>query len=217
MGVEVLREWAARGPGRSAPARTSVGTTLPGRLRTVDYVGGNACLHRSSREAPSGAGPIPRPDAEQDWRHYLFALLAFTVAGIGALFALLTLQGKLPWSTGHAGMPWRLALHTAVSFTTNTSWQYYAGESTTGHLAVMAGLGVQAFASAAVGICAALALVRGLARRDTDRLGNPVPGPAGGGAAVRLPGRPSLPPSLPPSLVGRPARASIGCARPPHA
>ncbi|MGW0994717.1 potassium-transporting ATPase subunit KdpA [Streptomyces sp. NPDC002523] len=172
MGVEVLREWAARGPGRSAPARTSVGTTLPGRLRTVDYVGGNACLHRSSREAPSGAGPIPRPDAEQDWRHYLFALLAFTVAGIGALFALLTLQGKLPWSTGHAGMPWRLALHTAVSFTTNTSWQNYAGESTTGHLAVMAGLGVQAFASAAVGICAALALVRGLARRDTDRLGN---------------------------------------------
>ncbi|MET8956638.1 potassium-transporting ATPase subunit KdpA [Streptomyces sp. NPDC004393] len=112
------------------------------------------------------------PDSEQDWRHYLFALLAFSLAGIAALFALLTLQAKLPWSTGHAGMPWRLALHTAVSFTTNTSWQNYAGESTTGHLAVMAGLGVQAFASAAVGICAALALVRGLVRRDTDRLGN---------------------------------------------
>ncbi|MGW6737207.1 potassium-transporting ATPase subunit KdpA [Streptomyces sp. NPDC055013] len=112
------------------------------------------------------------PDREQDWRHYLFALLAFSLASIAALFALFTLQGKLPWSTGHAGMPWRLALHTAVSFTTNTSWQNYAGESTTGHLAVMAGLGVQAFASAAVGICAALALIRGLVRRDTDRLGN---------------------------------------------
>ncbi|MFJ3307856.1 potassium-transporting ATPase subunit KdpA [Streptomyces sp. NPDC086549] len=112
------------------------------------------------------------PDREQDWRHYLFALLAFSLASIAALFALFTLQGKLPWSTGHEGMPWRLALHTAVSFTTNTSWQNYAGESTTGHLAVMAGLGVQAFASAAVGICAALALVRGLVRRDTDRLGN---------------------------------------------
>ncbi|WP_435226409.1 potassium-transporting ATPase subunit KdpA [Streptomyces sp. Tue6028] len=112
------------------------------------------------------------PDREQDWRHYLFALLAFTLASIAALFALFTLQGKLPWSTGHEGMPWRLALHTAVSFTTNTSWQNYAGESTTGHLAVMAGLGVQAFASAAVGICAALALIRGLVRRDTDRLGN---------------------------------------------
>jgi K+-transporting ATPase KdpA subunit len=69
-------------------------------------------------------------------------------------------------------MPWRLALHTAVSFTTNTSWQNYAGESTTGHLAVMAGLGVQAFASAAVGICAALALIRGLVRRSTEDLGN---------------------------------------------
>ncbi|MGW6400351.1 potassium-transporting ATPase subunit KdpA [Streptomyces sp. NPDC055134] len=112
------------------------------------------------------------PNREQDWRHYLFALLAFTLMSIAALFALFTLQGKLPWSTGHEGMPWRLALHTAVSFTTNTSWQNYAAESTTGHLAVMAGLGVQAFASAAVGICAALALIRGLVRRDTDRLGN---------------------------------------------
>ncbi|MEU6496367.1 potassium-transporting ATPase subunit KdpA [Streptomyces sp. NPDC046984] len=112
------------------------------------------------------------PDREQDWRHYLFALLAFSLMSIAALFSLFTLQGELPWSTGHQGMPWRLALHTAVSFTTNTSWQNYAGESTTGHLAVMAALGVQAFASAAVGICAALALVRGLMRRDTTQLGN---------------------------------------------
>ena len=109
------------------------------------------------------------PDKEQTWRHYLTALLAFSVMSIAALFALFTLQGKLPWSTGHEGMPWRLALHTAVSFTTNTSWQNYAGESTTGHLAVMAGLGVQAFASAAVGICVALALVRGLVRRVHGR------------------------------------------------
>jgi K+-transporting ATPase ATPase A chain len=112
------------------------------------------------------------PDREQNWRHYLFALLAFSAAGIAALFALFTLQDKLPWSTGHPGMPWRLALHTAVSFTTNTSWQNYAGESTTGHLAVMAGLGTQAFASAAVGMCAALALTRGLVRRGTDDIGN---------------------------------------------
>ncbi|MFD4141794.1 potassium-transporting ATPase subunit KdpA [Streptomyces sp. NPDC058572] len=112
------------------------------------------------------------PDREQTWRHYLTALLAFSFVSIAALFALFTLQGKLPWSTGHEGMPWRLALHTAVSFTTNTSWQNYAGESTTGHLAVMAGLGVQAFASAAVGLCAALALIRGLVRRSTNDLGN---------------------------------------------
>ncbi|MFD4131328.1 potassium-transporting ATPase subunit KdpA [Streptomyces goshikiensis] len=112
------------------------------------------------------------PDKEQTWRHYLTAVLAFSLISIAALFSLFTLQGELPWSTGHEGMPWRLALHTAVSFTTNTSWQNYAGESTTGHLAVMAGLGVQAFASAAVGICIALALVRGLVRRGTDDLGN---------------------------------------------
>ncbi|MGW7424228.1 potassium-transporting ATPase subunit KdpA [Streptomyces sp. NPDC054813] len=126
--------------------------------------------HRAERALYKVCGVDP--DREQDWRHYLFALLAFSLVSIAALFALFTLQGGLPWSTGHAGMPWRLALHTAVSFTTNTSWQNYAGESTTGHLAVMAGLGVQAFASAAVGICAALALIRGLVRRDTDRLGN---------------------------------------------
>ncbi|SNS89788.1 potassium-transporting ATPase subunit KdpA [Actinacidiphila glaucinigra] len=112
------------------------------------------------------------PDKEQNWRHYLGALLAFSAVSIAALFALFTLQDKLPWSLGRDGMPWRLALHTAVSFTTNTSWQNYAGESTTGHLAVMAGLGTQAFASGAVGICVALALVRGLVRRGTDRLGN---------------------------------------------
>ena len=112
------------------------------------------------------------PDREQDWKHYLVALMAFSVMSILALFALFTTQQWLPWSLGHGGMPWRLALNTAVSFTTNTSWQNYAGESTTGHLAVMAGLGVQAFASAAVGMCVALALVRGLVRRAAGELGN---------------------------------------------
>ncbi|MFJ6567632.1 potassium-transporting ATPase subunit KdpA [Streptomyces sp. NPDC091292] len=112
------------------------------------------------------------PGREQDARHYLSALLAFSAAGIAVLCALLMFQDKLPWSTGHAGLDWRLALNTAVSFTTNTSWQNYAAESTTGHLAVMAGLGTQAFASAAVGICAALALIRGLVRRGTGELGN---------------------------------------------
>ncbi|MDT5026349.1 MAG: potassium-transporting ATPase potassium-binding subunit [Micromonosporaceae bacterium] len=111
-------------------------------------------------------------DKEQDWRQYLLALLAFSVVSIVALFALLAFQQHLPWSLGHGGMPWQLALQTAVSFTTNTSWQNYAGESTTGHLAVMAGLGVQSFASAAVGMCVGLALIRGLSRGRTDNLGN---------------------------------------------
>jgi potassium-transporting ATPase potassium-binding subunit len=112
------------------------------------------------------------PDREQDWRHYLLSLMAFSVVSIVVLFGLLSLQNLLPWSLDHPGMPWQQALHTAVSFTTNTSWQNYAGESATGHLAVMAGLGVQAFASGSVGICAALALVRGLIRRGGRELGN---------------------------------------------
>ena len=112
------------------------------------------------------------PDREQDWKHYFVSLLAFSLMGILALFGLFTCQQWLPWSLGHGGMPWQLALDTAVSFTTNTSWQNYAGEATTGHLAVMAGLGVQAFASAAVGMCVGLALIRGLVRRSSTDLGN---------------------------------------------
>ncbi|MCC9307755.1 potassium-transporting ATPase subunit KdpA [Kitasatospora sp. RB6PN24] len=112
------------------------------------------------------------PEREQNWKHYLLALMAFTVMSIAALFGLLIGQGRLPWSRGTGGMPWRTALHTAISFTTNTSWQNYVPETGTGHFVIMAGLGVQAFASAAVGICAALALIRGLVRHSTEDLGN---------------------------------------------
>ncbi|QMU76903.1 potassium-transporting ATPase subunit KdpA [Streptacidiphilus sp. PB12-B1b] len=87
--------------------------------------------------------------------------MAFTAMSIAALFGLFTCQQWLPWSPGHRGMPWQLALDTAVSFTTSTSWQNYAGENTTGHHAVMSGLGVQAFASATVGMCVGLAPIRG--------------------------------------------------------
>src|SRR5664279_3130002 len=112
------------------------------------------------------------PDGDQRWRAYLSALLAFSATGILLLYALLRGQAHLPYAVGHPGMPAALAFNTAVSFTTNTSWQAYAGESTLGHLALIAGLGVQGFLSAAVGMAAAVALVRGLARRGTGRLGN---------------------------------------------
>ena len=112
------------------------------------------------------------PDADQRWPVYLRSLLAFSAAGVGLLYLLLRLQGHLPYALGHPGMPSALAFDTAVSFTTNTSWQSYAGESTLGHLALATGLGVQGFLSVAVGMAAAIALVRGLARRDTDRVGN---------------------------------------------
>lgn len=112
------------------------------------------------------------PDADQHWAGYLRSLLVFSGAGIGLLYVILRLQGDLPYSLGHPGMPPALAFNTAVSFTTNTSWQSYAGESTLGHTALAAGLEVQGFLSVAVGIAAAIALVRGLARRQTDRVGN---------------------------------------------
>jgi K+-transporting ATPase KdpA subunit len=112
------------------------------------------------------------PDTDQPWPHYIRSLLATSVAGIVGLYLLLRLQGHLPYSLGHPGMSPALAFDTAVSFTTNTSWQNYAGESTLGYLAQAAGLGVEAFLSAAVGLAAVLALIRGIVRRETDRVGN---------------------------------------------
>jgi len=112
------------------------------------------------------------PEADQRWPVYLTSLLAFSAVGVGALYLLLRLQGHLPYSLGHPGMSPALAFDTAVSFTTNTSWQSYSGESTLGHTALAVGLGTQAFLSLAVGMAAAVALVRGLTRRNTDRVGN---------------------------------------------
>lgn len=110
--------------------------------------------------------------AEQDWKQYLRSLLALSAMGIALLYLLLRVQAHLPYAQGRPGLSPALAWNTAVSFTTNTSWQNYAGETTTGYTAVAVGLGLEAFASAAVGLCAALALVRGLVRRETTQLGN---------------------------------------------
>jgi K+-transporting ATPase ATPase A chain len=112
------------------------------------------------------------PDADQPWHQYLRGLLAFSAVGIGFLYLLLRVQSHLPYSLGHSGVGPALAWDTAVSFTTNTSWQSYAGESTMGHVALAVGLGTQGFLSLAVGCAAAAALVRGLARRETQAVGN---------------------------------------------
>ena len=92
--------------------------------------------------------------------------------GVLLLYLLLRAQAALPFSFGHPGMSPALAFNTAVSFTTNTSWQNYAGEASLGDVAQAAGLGTEAFLSAAVGLCVALALIRGLVRRDTSTVGN---------------------------------------------
>jgi K+-transporting ATPase ATPase A chain len=112
------------------------------------------------------------PGGQQGARSYILAVLAFSAVSIVALFAILVGQQALPLSRGLPGMGWPMALNTAISFVTNTNWQSYAGESTLGHTAQMTGLAVQNFASAAVGIAVAGALVRGFAAQRTGDLGN---------------------------------------------
>ncbi|WP_430755464.1 potassium-transporting ATPase subunit KdpA [Mycolicibacterium septicum] len=113
-----------------------------------------------------------QPDARQRWTGYLSAILAFSAVSVLALYGLLLLQVYLPEPWGHKGMTPALAFNTAISFTTNTSWQNYPGEATLGHVGLVAGLGVQAFASLAVGMCVAVVLIRGLARYQNSEIGN---------------------------------------------
>ena len=112
------------------------------------------------------------PDGQQGARSYILAVLGFSVVSIVVLFLILVGQSFLPFSRGLPGMSWDMALNTAVSFVTNTNWQSYSGESTLGYTAQMAGLAVQNFASAAVGIAVAAALIRGFAARKSGNLGN---------------------------------------------
>ncbi len=114
------------------------------------------------------------PEAEQTWGAYARSVLAFSAVSVLFLFALQLLQGRLPLHLTDPAteMTPALAWNTAISFVTNTNWQAYSGESTQGHLVQMAGLAVQNFVSAAVGMAVAMAFVRGLARRNTRELGN---------------------------------------------
>src|SRR5262245_19579377 len=113
------------------------------------------------------------PEREQPWSVYALSLLAFSAVSVIGLYFLQRVQGALPLDpTDDGGVPPALTFNTAVSFVTNTNWQNYAGESTMSHLTQMAGLTVQNFVSAAVGIAVAIALVRGLTRRGADTIGN---------------------------------------------
>ena len=112
------------------------------------------------------------PKAEQRWSGYYLSVLAFSVVSVLGLYALQRLQTWLPLANGLPPVAPDQAFNTAVSFTTNTNWQSYSGESTMSNLTQMAGLAVQNFVSAAVGIAVAIALVRSLARQDTPYLGN---------------------------------------------
>ncbi|MDR1998627.1 MAG: potassium-transporting ATPase subunit KdpA [Frankiaceae bacterium] len=105
------------------------------------------------------------PAAEQTWRGYLRAVLAFSAVGLVLLYLMQRLQQFLPYSLGHGSVPSALAFNTAASFVGNTNWQAYSPEDTVGFTVQMAGLAVQMYVSAAVGIAVAMAMTRGIAAR----------------------------------------------------
>jgi len=127
-------------------------------------------------------GPVERliyrlcrvdPGHEQRWTTYTAAMLMFSVVSLLVLYALQRLQYYLPFNPQQfAGVKADLAFNTAVSFTTNTNWQAYSGESTMSYFVQMAGLAFHNFTSAATGIVLAIAFIRGIARREAKTIGN---------------------------------------------
>ncbi len=127
-------------------------------------------------------GPVERllyfllrvdPQKEQDWKQYTFSLIAFSLVGALFTYAILRLQHMLPLNPQGLGpVSDHLSFNTAVSFTTNTNWQSYGGESTMSYLSQMVGLTFHNFISAATGIAVAAALVRGIARNSAKTIGN---------------------------------------------
>jgi K+-transporting ATPase ATPase A chain len=114
-----------------------------------------------------------RENDEMTWYAYALAVLVFSVTGLAYLYVLLRTQQWLPLNPQHVpNMSPDLAWNTAVSFTTNTNWQFYSGETAMSYLSQMAGLAWHNFVSAAAGIAIAVAVVRGLARTDVKTLGN---------------------------------------------
>ena len=127
-------------------------------------------------------GPVERgfyraagvdPAREQGWRGYALGVLALNLAGLLLTYAVLRLQGVLPMNPrGLPGLSADGALNVAISFTTNTNWQWYAGEAALSNLSQMLALTIHNFLSAATGIAVAFALFRGFARSGTANLGN---------------------------------------------
>jgi K+-transporting ATPase ATPase A chain len=142
-----------------------------------------ARVYEGKRVWPSAVlGPVERalyrvlrvaPREEQDWRAYARSLLIFSLASWLILYVVLRTQGAHPLNPQHFGSaPWDVSFNTAASFVSNTSWQYYGGETTLSYFSQMAGITVASFTSCAVGMAVAVAVIRGMARRQTTQLGN---------------------------------------------
>jgi K+-transporting ATPase ATPase A chain len=146
-----------------------------GGYMTRVFNGENTFLSPVLRPVEAGLYRLAGVDAkqEQDWVSYAVGMLLFHVGGFLILYAVLRLQGLLPFNpAGMTAMPEALSFNTAISFITNTNWQNYGGESTLSYLAQMLGLTHQNFLSAAAGIVLAVALIRGFARGSARSIGS---------------------------------------------
>jgi potassium-transporting ATPase potassium-binding subunit len=113
------------------------------------------------------------PEEESNWKSYTIGLLVFNLTGFAFVFLIQLLQAYLPLNPAHlSNVNWHSAFNTSVSFMTNTNWQGYAGETTISFFVQMIGLTVQNFVSAATGMAVLMALIRGISRKTTDKLGN---------------------------------------------
>ena len=151
-------------------------TPLLGRYMATVYTGRRTWLDR-------GVAPVERllyrtfgvdPHVQQGWKEYARAALLFSAATWIGLYVILRTQSIHPFNPQgfvHSG-PWDLSFNTASSFVSNTSWQYYAGETTLSDFSQMAGITVVSFTSCATGMAVAAAAIRGFGRRDTERLGS---------------------------------------------
>jgi potassium-transporting ATPase potassium-binding subunit len=150
-------------------------TPLLGSYMARVYGGEQVLLARWFGVAERGFYRLLRtsPDEEQDWKQYGTSVLVFSLLFLIPLFVLLRVQGHLPLNPDHLpDVSAGVSANTAASFITNTNWQYYGGEYTMSYLSQMAGLAVQNFVSAAVGMAVLAAMIRGFARRETTKLGN---------------------------------------------
>jgi K+-transporting ATPase ATPase A chain len=112
-------------------------------------------------------------DEETNWKSYTFGLLMFNLIGFVFVFLIQLFQAHLPLNPSNLpNVSWHSAFNTSISFMTNTNWQGYAGETTISYFVQMIGLTVQNFVSAATGMAVLLALMRGISRKTTDKLGN---------------------------------------------
>jgi K+-transporting ATPase ATPase A chain len=152
-----------------------VGAWFVGHYMVKVFQGERTFLHFALRPVERGIYKITGIDEEheQSWKGYLVAMLLVSVVGLVFTYVILRIQGNLPLNPEHfPGVPAALAFNTAVSFTTNTNWQNYAGEATMSYLSQMLGLTFHQFLSAATGIALAIAVIRGVARHSAKTIGN---------------------------------------------